>query len=57
MTERFYTAKRQEYMASGASPEVKEAAIKKLDKEYLEGDAILVAQQDMEASAPDYELD
>jgi len=57
MTEEFYERKRAIYMASPASDPVKKAAIEALDKAYLGTLSVEVARKDMDASAPDYEIE
>lgn len=53
MTESYYQAKRQEYMASNAAPEVKEAAIKALDAKHLVSLSVLIAEKDIEDAQPE----
>ena len=53
MTQIDYMAKRKQYMASNASPEVKAKAITELDAKFTTDASVKQAIVDMRESAPD----
>lgn len=53
MTQAYYESKRQEYMGSGASPEVKAKAIEALDAKFLESSSAVIAKELMVEMAAD----